>query len=58
MELTRGLLDLFRMADNRRTAAKHQLTVIGALPNLTGYPDALFGPDLIAVVFEKEGING
>lgn len=58
MELIRGLLDLSRMADNRRTAAEHQRAVIGALPCITGNFDALFGLDLIEVVFEQEGING
>ena len=57
MELIRGLLDLSRMAGQTRTAADHKRAVIGALPCITGSLDALFGPDLIDVVFEQEEIK-
>ena len=57
MELIRGLLELSRMADNNRTAAEHQRAVVSALPCITGNLDALFGPDLVDVVFEQEGIK-
>lgn len=57
MELIRGLLDLSRMADSNRTAAEHQRAVVSALPCITGNLDALFGPDLIEVVFQQEGIK-
>ena len=57
MELIRGLLDLSRLADKTRTAADHKRAVIGALPCITGNLDALFGPDLIDVVFEQEEIK-
>ena len=58
MELIRGLLVLSRMADSNRTADGHRCVITTALPCIIGNVDALFGPDLIEVVFEQEGING
>ena len=58
MELIRGLLDLSRMVDSKRTADVHRRVNTTALPCITGSVDVLFGEDLIPVVFEQEGING
>ena len=58
MELIRGLLDLSRMVDSKRTADVHRRVITTALPCITGSVDVLFVEDLIPVVFEQEGING
>lgn len=56
MELIRGLLDLSRMVDPKRTADVHRRVITTALPCITGSVDVLFVEDLIPVVFEQEGI--
>ena len=58
MELIRGLLDLSRMVDSKRTANVHRRVITTALPCITGNVDVLFHDDLIQVVFKQEGING
>ena len=58
MELIRGLLDLSRMVDSKRTADVHRRVITTALPCITGSVDVLFVEDLIPVVFAQEGING
>ena len=58
MELIRGLLDLSRMVDSKRTANVHRRVITTALPCITGNVDVLFHDDLIQVVFKQEGVNG
>ena len=58
MELIRGLLDLSRMVDSKRSADVHRRVITTALPCITGTVDVLFVEDLIPVVFKQEGING
>lgn len=58
MELIRGLLDLSRMVDSKRSADVHRRVITTALPCVTGNVDVLFVEDLIPVVFKQEGING
>jgi hypothetical protein len=58
MELIRGLLDLSRMVDSKRTADAHRCVITTALPCIAGELDVLFHDDLIQVVFKQEGVNG